>query len=112
MPPEKVEVAIDVLRMEPPEILNPLEEFKPAVVIPPLNVLVPLLPTIVVVPVEPIVICESAERLVVEALVAVISGVVIEEVAKKEPVVSTPAKVEEPYPITPAFKSKVVDVAA
>src|SRR3990167_2332046 len=38
MPPEKVEVAVDVLRSEPPVIVRPLEEASPPVEIPPMNV--------------------------------------------------------------------------
>ena len=74
MPPEKVEVAVEVLRIEPAVMVRPLvEESPPAPVeaIPPANVDVALLPTMVVVAVPPMVMPEIAESRVVEAFVVV-----------------------------------------
>ena len=41
IPAEKVEVAAEVFKSDPPEIDNPLEEDNPAVDMPPVNVEVP-----------------------------------------------------------------------
>ena len=51
-------------------------------------------------------ILENAERFVVDAF-----SVVIDEVAKRDPVFSIPEKVDDPYPIRPLVKRSEVEVA-
>ena len=64
----KEEVALEVRRIFQPEIVNPFDEDKPPVEIPPAKVEVALFPCMVVVAVPPTVIVVREERALEEAL--------------------------------------------
>ena len=66
--PVNVEVADELFNIEPPEIVNPFDEDKPPVEIPPAKVEVALFPCMVVVAVPPTVIVVREERALEEAL--------------------------------------------